>query len=115
MSRNVLRALKIPARLFGDPELACKQVLHPLSEVASAVVFVLPQLDFKVLARLTCGMAPFMRRDTVVTVLFLVSEENQGSIVDKTLEATELEALGAKGIRHQLSYFKFFVEFGAIR
>lgn len=114
MDKPSLRTLRIPPKLFGEPKRASEDVLRPVFEVASTLVFVLPRLDLELLAQLTCGVGPFMRAGTKVSIVFLRRADNPIPLLEEASAATQTEALAAVDIQHRLSFFRYFADSNAL-
>ncbi len=97
--------LRLPRSSEGDPQTLSQEVLAPIFAASQSALLVCPDPHPKALAKLTCGIGPFLR-DTSLGLIIVV---DGGAASNPEISRHEWSAaLDSGEVSKRLSIFKYF-------
>jgi superfamily II DNA or RNA helicase len=108
MALNSLRSLKLPLTAAGKPEVVCQEILAPLFEAAVETILVCTDPKPEHLARMTWGLAPFVREDSKLTLIVMVTDPVPAEMNPDSLRINWRESLKSQRTAQRLSLYKYF-------
>ncbi len=108
MASQSLRSLKLPLTAAGKPEVVCQEILAPLFEAAVETILVCTDPKPEHLARMTWGLAPFVREGSKLTLLVMVTDPMPAEMNPDSLRVNWKESLKSQKTAHRLSLYKYF-------
>ena len=108
MALNSLRSLKLPLTAAGKPEVVCQEILAPLFEAAVETILVCTDPKPEHLARMTWGLAPFVREDSKLTLIVMVTDPVPAEMNPDSLRINWRESLKSQSTAQRLSLYKYF-------
>jgi superfamily II DNA or RNA helicase len=109
-SLKSLRSLKLPLTAAGKPGVVCREILAPLFEAATEAIVVCVDPTPEHLARMTWGMAPFVREGTKLTLVVMVSDPVPVETNSDALRRNWRESIQSQRTAERLSLYKYFAQ-----
>lgn len=110
MALKSLRSLKLPLTAAGKPEVVYQEILAPLYAIPQSAVLICSEPNPVRVAQLTFGLETFVRDDTDLTLLIVVSEDAAQSSTSEILRQTWRSALESEPVARRLSLYRLFAE-----
>ena len=107
-----LRSLKLQLTIAVKPSLICQEVLGPLIEAAAYAILVCVDPNPEDLARMTWGLAPFVRKDSNLKLFVIVTDPVPSEMEPDLLSERWNQSLKSQEIAHRLSFYKYFSQEG---